>query len=637
MAHEKERKRILVLRYRFIGDTILTVPFLRNLRRAEPDAYIAWVVAPGSSEVINGIPYVDELIYWDPVTIHADSRGTHKTVGDKLGFIRDLRARRFDKVYVLKRSFGSALMGFLSGARQRIGFATEGRSFLLTRAVPYRHDQHEVQNFLDVLRTDGVPVVNDYLEAWLSPDERQFADSFFQEAGVASGEMVISIHPFAANPPRAWHIDNFIELAGQLQERYNARILLLGGPRDHGALPGIRAALPKPPLEAVGTTSLRQTMALLARCQLMVCNDSGIMHLAASLRVPLVAIFGPQSPLKFGPWGGACRVVSRQFPCSPCKQKFFTECEPSQRGRPACLEAITANDVLVAITTELEATIREHASQLHSKSVSCKREGREASKVSIIIPSLNQSRFLERTILSVLNQDWPAMELIIVDGGSTDDSVTVIKKYKQHLAWWVSEKDSGQTNAINKGLARSTGVYVTWLGSDDILFPGAVRTLAEALDAHPQVGMAYGAVAFIDPDDRVTKTNSYQNINLERLLYHKHSTIAQPSSLLRRETLNLAGGLNESLHYCMDYDLWIRLHQHATSLNLGNEVFAGYRLHDDSKTVDDYTRMALEKIRVNRAYTGNIYNKVIASHYGYIVEGWLRQVTKGIKSRCLKK
>lgn len=346
MLYKRTGKKILVLRYRFIGDTILTIPFLRNLRRAEPDAYIAWVVAPGSSEVVNGIPYVDELIYWDPVTIHADSRGTHRTFGDKLKFIRALRSQRFDKVYVLKRSFGSALMGFLSGARQLIGFATEGRSFLLTRAVPYRHDQHEVQNFLDVLRADEIPVVDDYLEAWLSGEERQFADRFFQDAGVEPSELVIGIHPFAANPPRAWHLDNFIELARQLQERYHARILFLGGPRDHEALPGIRAALPKLPLEAVGTTTLRQTMALLARCQLMVCNDSGIMHLAASLRLPLVVLFGPQSPVKFGPWGESSRVVTKQFPCSPCRQKFFTECEPAPDGRPACIHSIRLDDVM---------------------------------------------------------------------------------------------------------------------------------------------------------------------------------------------------------------------------------------------------------------------------------------------------
>ena len=346
MKCEKAGKRILVLRYRFIGDTILTIPFLRNLRRAEPDAFIAWVVAPGSSDVVQGIPYVDELIFWDPVTIHADSRGTHKTLGDKLGFIRDLRASRFDKAYVLKRSFGSALMGFLSGARQRIGFATEGRSFLLTTAVPYRHDQHEVQNFLDVLRADGISVTDDHLEAWLSSEERHFADRFFEEAGVKPGELVIGIHPFAANPPRAWHLDNFIELAEKIQEQFGARILFFGGPGDQKTLPKIRSTMKQQPLDAVGSTTIRQTIALLSRCHLLVCNDSGIMHLAASMNVPLVALFGPQSPVKFGPWAESSQIVYSEFPCSPCKQKFFKECEPSPRGRPKCLEAITVDEVM---------------------------------------------------------------------------------------------------------------------------------------------------------------------------------------------------------------------------------------------------------------------------------------------------
>jgi heptosyltransferase-2 len=343
-------KKILVLRYRFIGDTILTVPFLRNLRYAEPDAYIAWVVTPGSAEVVKGIPYVDELIYWDPVTIHADSRGTHRTLGAKLNFIGSLRRTGYDKVYVLKRSLSSAIMALLAGARERVGFDTEGRGLLLTKRVTYRHDQHEVENFLDVLRADGIAVQDDYLEAWLTEEEKAFAENFFAAAGVRPEEKVIGIHPFAANPPRAWHLDNFTELAGLLQERFGARILFFGGPRDSAALPGIRAALPAPPLEAVGTTTLRQSMALLSRCQLLVCNDSGIMHLAGALRLPLVALFGPQSPVKFGPWGEQGRAVYSKFPCSPCKQKFFTECTPSQRGRPECLETISVATVFAAVT-----------------------------------------------------------------------------------------------------------------------------------------------------------------------------------------------------------------------------------------------------------------------------------------------
>jgi heptosyltransferase-2 len=338
------KKRILVLRYRFIGDTILTVPFLRNLRSAEPDAHIAWVVAPGSSEVVKEIPYIDELIYWDPVTIHADSRGTHKTLRDKIRFISGLRSQKFDKVYVLKRSFSSALIAVLSGARERVGFDTEGRGFLLTKRVPYRHDQHEVQNFLDVLRADGVAVPNDYLELWTTPEEDAAAAQLLADAGIPAAKEIVALHPFASNPHRGWPFEDFASLAALLQAQ-GFVTLVLGAPGDRDAFESVRDLFGRETVDLVGKCKLRVTLALLKRCALFVGNDSGIMHLAAAAKIPMVALFGPQSPVKFGPWSAQARVLYRDFPCSPCKQKFFTECKPSPRMRPACVEAITVDDV----------------------------------------------------------------------------------------------------------------------------------------------------------------------------------------------------------------------------------------------------------------------------------------------------
>jgi heptosyltransferase-2 len=338
------KKRILVLRYRFIGDTILTVPFLRNLRYAEPDAHIAWVVAPGSSEVVRGIPYVDELIYWDPVTIHADSRGTHRTLGDKLRFVRGLRSQKFDTVFVLKRSLSSALIGFFTGARKRVGFDTEGRGFLLTKRVPYRHDQHEVQNFLDVLRADGIPVIDDHLEFWNTPEEDEAAAQILADANIPTSKEIVALHPFASNPYRGWPIEDFARLAGLLRAEGFVP-LILGSPGDRNGFESLRDLFGPEAIDLVGKCKLRITMALLKRCALFVGNDSGIMHLAAAAGIPMVALFGPQSPLKFGPWSDKAKSIYHGFPCSPCRQKFFTECEPSPRMRPACVEAITVDEV----------------------------------------------------------------------------------------------------------------------------------------------------------------------------------------------------------------------------------------------------------------------------------------------------
>lgn len=340
----KERKRILVLRYRFIGDTILTVPFLRNLRRAEPDARIVWVVAPGSSDVVRGIPYVDDMVYWDPVTIHADSRGGHRTLAAKWAFIKELRKERFDKVYVLKRSLSSAIIALLTGARERIGFDTEGRGILLTKRVPYRHDRHEVRNFLAVLSADGIEAPDDYLECWTTPEEDAAAESLLSGAGVTSLSRVVALHPFSANVRRGWPLENFADLASRFRDQ-GCFPLLLGAPGDRKRLEAVRELFGEETVDMVGRCSLRVTMSLLRRCSLFVGNDSGVMHLAAASGIPLVALFGPQSPVKFGPWSEQAVVIYKKYPCSPCRQKFFTECEPSPRMRPACVEAITVEEV----------------------------------------------------------------------------------------------------------------------------------------------------------------------------------------------------------------------------------------------------------------------------------------------------
>jgi heptosyltransferase-2 len=354
MVTGEKEKRILVLRYRFIGDTILTVPFLRNLRRAEPEAFIAWVVAPGSAEVIKGIPYVDELIYWDPPTIHADSRSTHRTWQQKLAFIRELRSRSFDTVYVLKRSLSSALMAWFTGAPKRVGFATEGRGLLLTTRVPYDHDRHEVLNFLEVLRADGVPVVDDHLECWTTPAEQAEAAALLAAAGVGE-QPILALHPFGSIYEKTWPLECFADAARQLAATHGLVPVVLGAPGDREIYVSGRQLFPPGTGDLVGRCGIRTSVAVLQRAALFLGNDSGVMHLAAAAGVPLLALFGPTSPQRFGPWGARTRVIYHAYPCSPCRQKYFTECDPSPRGRPACIEAITLDEVLAAAREVLAA------------------------------------------------------------------------------------------------------------------------------------------------------------------------------------------------------------------------------------------------------------------------------------------
>jgi glycosyltransferase involved in cell wall biosynthesis len=280
--------------------------------------------------------------------------------------------------------------------------------------------------------------------------------------------------------------------------------------------------------------------------------------------------------------------------------------------------------------TDLQRSLDDHIGRLRDDRAApgAIRTGRPVPRVSVITPSFNQGRFIERTIRSVLNQGWPDLEYIVINGASTDGTPEIVRRYERYLSWWVSEPDRGQTDAILKGLERATGDYVTWVCSDDVLFPGSLEKMVAALEAHPEAGIVYGGVAFLDEEDRVLKVHSYPDMSLGKLLYEKHSTVAQPSSLIRRRTFDAAGGLDRSLSYCMDYDLWIRLLRQAGCVNLGETVLSGYRLHTRSKTVGSYRNMALEKIAVNRRYTGDRFNKVIRAHYGYIVEDFFRNVKR---------
>lgn len=186
------------------------------------------------------------------------------------------------------------------------------------------------------------------------PREQAAAGAFLAGRGIAAETPLVGIHPFTANPGRAWHPDNFIETANRLQERFEVRIVVFGGPRERALSGPFAERIAPRPVMAVGTGGLRETMALLTRCALLICNDSGIMHLAAAVGTPLVALFGPQSPVKFGPWGRDCEVIYKRFPCSPCKQKFFQECQPSPRMKPYCMEEITAADVIARAAERLE-------------------------------------------------------------------------------------------------------------------------------------------------------------------------------------------------------------------------------------------------------------------------------------------
>ena len=222
--------------------------------------------------------------------------------------------------------------------------------------------------------------------------------------------------------------------------------------------------------------------------------------------------------------------------------------------------------------------------------------------ISIITPSYNQAEYLEQTILSVLNQDYPAIEYIIIDGGSTDGSVEIIKKYESRLAYWHSKPDKGQSDAIHTGFSKATGDVIAWINSDDYYEDGALRRAGEFYAQHPDTIMVYGDYYNQYPDG--TKTLKPKiSYDFKACLY-AYMMVAQQSSFFRRDAYFAIGGLNLGLHYSMDYDLFLRLgHAYPGRIYHIKQALSTFRLHPDCKSWSHKEKFRPEIKAVRQQFT----------------------------------
>jgi glycosyltransferase involved in cell wall biosynthesis len=238
-------------------------------------------------------------------------------------------------------------------------------------------------------------------------------------------------------------------------------------------------------------------------------------------------------------------------------------------------------------------------------------------KLSIITPSYNQAKYLEATILSVIEQKDVDFEYIIIDGGSTDGSVDIIRKYEKYLAYWVSEPDAGQTDAINKGFARAQGKIMAWINSDDTYEPGAFKEAVDYMDSHPELGLVYGNTHFINSEGRKIGNFPAARTNIH-LLRQGYVHIPQQAAFFRADLWQQVGPLDPSFYFAMDYDLWVRL-AGISSIAYVSRLWANFRLHGDGKTIAADDRCWPEMLRVHRRNGGSWFSIIVAKY-------WIRKI-----------
>jgi len=332
------KKRILVVNVNWVGDVLFSTPFLQALRGNFPDSFIACLVVPRCSEVLEGNPYLNELLIYD-------EKGLHRSLFGKWRFVRSLRRYQFDRVYLLHRSFTRRVLVFLAGIPERIGYAIKWGGFLLTEKILSPVSEvHKVDYFLGLLPREGRGESRDYTLR-VGGEDNEAIRRLLETKGVKQDERFMALCPGGNWDQKRWPAERFAALGDQLIRRYRQKVVITGELKDLSLGEKIAFMMQEKPLLLCGETSLKQLAALLSRATVVITNDSGPMHVAQSQGTKVIALFGPTSPHLTGPAGTRPKVILRKVVgCNDDPPCYYVNCPDT-----ICMKAIQVEDVLDAI------------------------------------------------------------------------------------------------------------------------------------------------------------------------------------------------------------------------------------------------------------------------------------------------
>jgi heptosyltransferase II len=321
---------ILVRGVNRLGDTLFTLPAIKSLKIRYPEASLTILTKPLSADLYMHNPYVDDIIIFD-------SNGDHRGLHGRLRLIKTLRDQNFDLAVLLHNNFDSALMTFLSCIPERIGYQKEFRSALLTKSLPFPKDPTpRADHFLAITKLVECDTKDNKPDLYLSEAEKEWAS-------IRLGDLprpLVGIIPGAQEKTRIWDSGRFASVADNLLSTAKASVMILGGPGDHKLSSSIMSQMKNVPLDMTGAFSLREFIAILNSCDLVISNDTGPMHISSLLGVEVITFFGAGDVIETGPTGEKAHIIHRNLPCSPCLK---SECP---KGNYKCLDLITAEEVI---------------------------------------------------------------------------------------------------------------------------------------------------------------------------------------------------------------------------------------------------------------------------------------------------
>ena len=339
-------KRILIRGTNWVGDAVMSIPAMREIRRSFPDSRISLLVRPWVRDIYSAAPFVDEIIEYDKSGAHRGCTGLRRLIGD-------LRERRFDAAFLLQNAFEAAFIAWCARIPARIGYARDGRSLFLTHACdidPEVRKVHQAYYYLGILSGIGLLPARSWngkgtplsIEIGIREPDQISAAAMLKANGIREGEPVVGMNPGAYyGEAKRWFPERYAAVGDRIAEQYGARILLFGSQNDLRTTQEVASRMKHPAIVLAGRTTLGELMGLIRKCDLLITNDSGPMHLAAALNVHQLAIFGSTSEVATGPLSPNALVIKYPVSCNPC---FLRKCPTDFR----CMTGITVEMVVAA-------------------------------------------------------------------------------------------------------------------------------------------------------------------------------------------------------------------------------------------------------------------------------------------------